>query len=89
MLDPYLGPGGLIVVVLKDRPERSPPAVRERIRPLSRLCALPHSHESCIKQEAQPLAPGIPHYLGSASKERARWLRSREMLLAITQNLPE
>ncbi len=27
MLDPYLGPGGLIVVVLKDRPERSPPAV--------------------------------------------------------------
>jgi hypothetical protein len=39
MLDPSLGPGGLIVVVLKDRPERSPPAVRERIRPLSRLCA--------------------------------------------------
>jgi hypothetical protein len=63
MLDPYLGPGGLIVVVLKDRPERSPPAVRERIRPLSRLCALPH-----IKQEAQPLAPGIPR----ARKERAR-----------------
>jgi hypothetical protein len=68
MLDPYLGPGGLIVVVLKDRPERSPPAVRERIRPLSRLCALPHSHESCIKREAQPLAPGIPR----ARKERAR-----------------
>jgi hypothetical protein len=68
MLDPYLGSGGLIVVVLKDRPERSPHAVRERIRPLSRLCALPHSHESCIKQEAQPLAPGIPR----ARKERAR-----------------
>jgi hypothetical protein len=61
MLDPYLGPGGLIVVVLKDRPERSP-------SPLSRLCALPHSHESCIKQEAQPLAPGIPR----ARKEHAR-----------------
>ena len=55
MLDPYLGPGGLIVVVLKDRPALT-------------IVRLPHSHESCIKQEAQPLAPGIPR----ARKERAR-----------------
>jgi hypothetical protein len=76
--------------ILKDRPQRSPSAVRERLCPLSRLCTLPHSHESCIKQEAQPLAPGIPHYLGSASKKRARvGLRSREMSVAITRNLSE
>jgi hypothetical protein len=42
------------------------------------------------KQEAQPLAPGIPHYLGSGSKKRARvGLRSREMSVAITRNLSE
>jgi hypothetical protein len=75
--------------ILKDRPQRSPSAVRERVCPLSRLCALPHSHESCIKQEAQPLAPGIPHYLGSVSKSARVGLRSREMSVAITRNLSE
>jgi hypothetical protein len=74
MLDPYLGPGGLIVVVLKDRPERSPPAVRERIR--SHDCAFrtPMSRASNKKRNRLRRASLAPEKSGRVdyAPERCR-----------------